>query len=256
MQQDFGFSNVQKGMVMSAFFIGNAAIQVPAGILNIKLGSKPILTFAVAAIASFATLAGFAKAVMFIIVIRFLAGAIAHSGYAPSAAKEVATKLPLDQRTLSQGILISASGISEIIVLLVVSPVLADYGWQRAFWMIAGASVIVGIILRLVLPSDKQAKNLTTDSTEEKNVAEDVPAAKLREVISGPFVWLLGILNFTINAMMYGMINWMTPYLIQSAGLSTIVQGHIAAVGGAAFLVGTIDGSYIVGKFFFGKEKR
>lgn len=116
MQQDFGFSNVQKGMVMSAFFIGYAAMQVPAGILNTKLGSKPILTFAMAAIAVFATLAGFAKAVMFIIVIRFLAGAIAHSGYAPSAAKEVATKLPLDQRTLAQGILISASGIAGIIV--------------------------------------------------------------------------------------------------------------------------------------------
>lgn len=138
---------------MSAFFIGNATMQVPAGILNTKLGSKPLLTFAM-------------------------------------------------------------SGISEIIVLLVVSPVLADYGWQRAFWMIAGASVIVGIILRLVLPSDKHAKNLTTDITEEKPVAEDVPAAKLLEVISEPFVWLLGILNFTINAMMYGMINWMPSYLI------------------------------------------
>lgn len=33
MQQDFGFSNVQKGMVMSAFFIGYASMQVPAGLL-------------------------------------------------------------------------------------------------------------------------------------------------------------------------------------------------------------------------------
>lgn len=255
MQQDFGFSNVQKGMVMSAFFIGYAAMQVPAGILNTKLGSKPILTFAMAAIAVFATLAGFAKAVMFIIVIRFLAGAIAHSGYAPSAAKEVATKLPLDQRTLAQGILISASGIAGIIVPLVVSPVLADYGWQRAFWMIAGASIIVGIILRFVLPSDKKTKNLTAENADDAVAAEEVPAAKLREVISEPFVWLLGVLNFTINAMMYGMLNWMPSYLIQSVGLSTIVQGHITAIGGAAFLVGAIGGSYIVGKFFFGKEK-
>lgn len=55
--------------------------------------------------------------------------------------------------------------------------------------------------------------------------------------------------------MMYGMLNWMPSYLIQSVGLSTIVQGHITATGGAAFLVGAIGGSYIVGKFFFGKEK-
>ncbi|MBC6499791.1 hypothetical protein H7R52_18625 [Weissella confusa] len=66
------------------------------------------------------------------------------------------TAMPLDQRTLAQGILISASGISGIIVPLVVSPVLQDYGWQRAFWMIAIASVVVGIVLRFVLPSEKK----------------------------------------------------------------------------------------------------
>ena len=55
--------------------------------------------------------------------------------------------------------------------------------------------------------------------------------------------------------MMYGMINRMPSYLIQSVKLSTIVQGQITAIGGLAFLVGSIGGSYIVGKFFFGKEK-
>ena len=250
MQQDFGFSNVQKGMVMSAFFIGYASMQVPAGLLNTKLGSKRLLVFSMAAIAIFAAMAGFAKAVLFIIIIRFLAGAIAHSGYAPSAAKEVATKLPLDQRTLAQGILISASGISGIIVPLVVSPVLQDYGWQRAFWMIAIASVVVGIILRFVLPSEKKFAEET-----DAAVTEQAPAAKMSDVIRERFVWLLFLSNFTINAMMYGMTNWMPSYLIQSVKLSTIVQGHITAIGGLAFLVGSIGGSYIVGKFFFGKEK-
>lgn len=168
MQQDFGFSNVQKGMVMSAFFIGYASMQVPAGLLNTNLGSKRLLVFSMAA--------------------------IAHSGYAPSAAKEVATKLPLDQRTLAQGILISASGISGIIVPLVVSPVLQDYGWQRAFWMIAIASVVVGIVLRFVLPSEKKF-------AEESDVAvtEQAPADKMSDVIRERFVWLLFLSNFTIK---------------------------------------------------------
>ena len=225
-------------------------MQVPAGLLNTKLGSKRLLVFSMAAIAIFAAMAGFAKAVLFIIIIRFLAGAIAHSGYAPSAAKEVATKLPLDQRTLAQGILISASGISGIIVPLVVSPVLQDYGWQRAFWMIAIASVVVGIVLRFVLPSEKKFAEET-----DAAVTEQAPAAKMSDVIRERFVWLLFLSNFTINAMMYGMTNWMPSYLIQSVKLSTIVQGHITAIGGLAFLVGSIGGSYIVGKFFFGKEK-
>ncbi len=44
MSKDLGITPSQKGMIMSAFFLGYAIMQVPMGFLNTKIGSKKIIS--------------------------------------------------------------------------------------------------------------------------------------------------------------------------------------------------------------------
>lgn len=41
--QDLGFDPSQKGLILSAFFLGYTIFQIPMGYLNNKIGARPVL---------------------------------------------------------------------------------------------------------------------------------------------------------------------------------------------------------------------
>jgi sugar phosphate permease len=248
MQQEMGFTDAQKGQVLFAFFIGYAAMQIPVGYLNTKCGSRNLAIFSILAVAFFAVVSGFGSSISFFILVRFLTGAIAHSGYAPSAAKEV-TKLPMDKRTFAQGLLISTSGVAAVIIPLIISPIISQYGWKYGFFTTAVMALIAAAILIFVLPSDKEKQTST-------RVAGPKEKIDLMTILSDRLVLTIAGTSFMLNALSYGVSSWIPSFLVMDRGLNLVEQGRIASLCGGAALLAAIGGSFIVGKFFYGKEKQ
>ena len=84
--KEVGLEASQKGMIMSAFFLGYALMQFPMGFVSNKIGSKKVLCLSILLISAFSFMFGFASSFIFFIFIRFFAGLLAHSGY-PASAK-------------------------------------------------------------------------------------------------------------------------------------------------------------------------
>jgi sugar phosphate permease len=250
MQQEMGFTDAQKGQVLFAFFIGYAAMQIPVGYLNNKFGSRNLAIFSMLAVAFFAVVSGFGSSISFFILVRFLTGAIAHSGYAPSAAKEV-TKLPMDKRTFAQGLLISTSGVAAVIIPLIISPIISQYGWKYGFFTTAVMALIAAAILIFVLPSDKNNTNQT--NAQSATVTEKI---SLTSILTDRLVLTIAGTSFMLNALSYGVSSWIPSFLVMDRGLNLVEQGRIASLCGGAALLAAIGGSFIVGKFFYGKEKQ
>ncbi|QBO36492.1 MFS transporter [Periweissella cryptocerci] len=247
MSAEMGISPSAKGFIMSAFFLGYALMQIPMGFVNNKLGSKKILVFSIFMIGVFACLFGFGTSIIYFILIRFLAGAIAHSGYAASASKEVATKLPIGQRTFAQGILLSTSGIASAIGPMIVSPAVQSMGWVATYRLLAVIAVVIGLLLLIAIPNEKKAI-----------VSEDVevaPKVSLKTVWKNKQVWIFFFCAFFVNAIVYGITSWVPTFLTGPKGYTLIEAGNLASIAGACALVGAIVGSYVVGRWFQGNEK-
>ncbi|MCT0956052.1 MFS transporter [Weissella cibaria] len=242
MQHDFHFSNVQKGGVMSAFFIGYGVMQLPIALINNRLGSKRLLVWAMIGIALFAYLTNFATSIIVVALLRLLAGAFAHAGYAPSASKTVALTITSNYRGRAIGALLSTSGIAGILIPLIVIPIMTQNSWHTVYTVLMTAALIVGILLFTFLPRTKPT------------IAQ--PQAVFKESLHDKSMWQLAFLNFSINLILYGLSTWMPSYLADTHNFNAHTQTVILASGATLFLVGIYTGSFLVDRFFVGHEAR
>ncbi|SJZ72147.1 Sugar phosphate permease [Pilibacter termitis] len=245
MAEKYGISASEKGFIMSAFFFGYALMQVPMGFLNLKLGSKRIVCFSLFGIAIFASLLSFGTSVLYFILIRFLAGAIAHSGYAASAAREVQKQIDEKRQTFAQGILLSSSGIASVLGPKIVTPAVVNLGWSVTYLLLAVLAIVIGVILFFVIPRQ----------TKEEVKEEKITKESLFQVAKNPVAWVLFFGAFFLNSLMYGAVNWIPSFLTGAKGMSLTQAGSITSIVGFFFLLGAILGSFIVGKKFAGNEK-
>jgi MFS transporter, ACS family, glucarate transporter len=112
--QELKMSPAQTGYVFSAFFLGYSLFQIPAGLLNDKIGSKKVLLLSMAMIGSLALVLGFTWSLLSLIVVRFISG-MGHAGYPSSCSKTVATTFPVEKTTFAQAFLLAASGAGMVI---------------------------------------------------------------------------------------------------------------------------------------------
>lgn len=242
--QEYGLSAESKGLIMSAFFLGYMFLQIPAGILNNKIGSRIILIGSIACIGLFMILFGFGSSLLYFVVIRFLSGAIAHSGYPSSASKELLLNYPIEKRTFAQGILLATSGVAAFIGPMLVSPLIKNIGWRTTYQLMAVVAIAVAVFIAMKIPK----KEPVTAVVNKKSIS-------MKEIWSDYRVWVITLAALTINSLLYGFTSWLPTYLTDEKGLDLVQAGYINSITGLFALIGAIGGSYVIGKYFAGKEK-
>ncbi|MGM0218082.1 MFS transporter [Enterococcus sp. AZ126] len=246
---EFGLDPSAKGMIMSAFFLGYAIMQIPMGLVINKVGSRIVLIGSVLGIGIFSFLFGFGTSLIMFVSLRFLTGFLAHSGFASSASKEVTMNIPQEKRTFAQGILISSSGVASFIGPLALSPIITNAGWKNAYLILTILAVVIAIFLIIAIPrSEKKEEKIEAIITKTDKISIFVIWSDVR-------VWILFSSSFFINYLLYGLSSWTPSFLIAEHGLDLNSAAIINSVGGLFMLIGSIGGSYIVGRYFQNKEK-
>lgn len=247
--EEFGLDPAAKGMIMSAFFLGYAIMQIPMGLVINRVGSRLVLIGSVLGMGLFAFLFGFGTSLIMFMSIRFLTGLLAHSGYASSASKEVTVNFEPEKRTFAQGSLLSSSGVAGFIGPLVLSPIITKTGWKTAYLVLTAVAVLIAIFLILTIPkNEKKLEIKEATDTKMENIS-------IWAVWSDIRVWILFLSSFFINSLLYGFSNWLPSFLTGERGLALNSAALISSIGGFFLLVGSIGGSYVVGRFFQRKEK-
>lgn len=143
--KEYGISNQQLGWIFSAFLIGYAAFQVPAGWLATRFGPRRVLTLGVlswcAATALTALLpVGITQAILLLICIRLVLGA-GESVIYPAANQFVARWVPLKERGITNGLILAGVGAGSGLTPPLLTWLIVSYNWRVAFWF----SAVVGI---------------------------------------------------------------------------------------------------------------
>jgi ACS family glucarate transporter-like MFS transporter len=147
---EYGLGNQRLGWIFSAFLIGYAGFQLPAGWLAARFGPRKVLTLGVlwwgVATALTALLpTGYAHAVLLLIAIRFALGAGEAVIY-PAANQFVARWVPLEERGLINGLIFAGVGAGSGLTPPLLAWIIKNQGWRAAFWFSAIVGLIAGAI--------------------------------------------------------------------------------------------------------------
>lgn len=147
---EYGLGNQRLGWIFSAFLIGYAGFQVPAGWLSARFGPRRVLTFGVmswgvATVLTALLPSTISYAVLFLILIRFVLGA-GESVIYPAANQFVARWVPLKERGFINGLIFAGVGAGSGLTPPLLTWLITQHGWRAAFWFSAIVGFVVGAI--------------------------------------------------------------------------------------------------------------
>ncbi len=139
-QNEFGLSPEQWGLVTGAFAIAYALFEIPSGYWADKFGARAMLVRIVLWWSLFTSLTGFATKLWSLVVIRFFFGA-GEAGAYPTAATVVFRWFPAVERGRTFGIVLLSGQLGGAIAPLLIVPIQARFGWRTSFFLFG----IVGV---------------------------------------------------------------------------------------------------------------
>ena len=146
-RSQFKIDNTELGWLISAFLIGYATFQIPAGLLARRLGARQALATAMLLWAFFSALtalvpSGVRGALLILVVIRFSLGG-AEAMLFPASSQFVERWFPEQERGRANGIIFAGVGTGSGLTPPLVTEIILHFSWRAAFWFSAMVEVAV-----------------------------------------------------------------------------------------------------------------
>jgi ACS family glucarate transporter-like MFS transporter len=266
--REFHLSQQQLGFVFSAFILGYAAGQTPAGWLADRYGARLILLLGAIWWAVFTTLItalspGMGGLLWAAIIIRFLLGAGEAVVY-PASNTVVARWIPSVERGKANGLIFSGVGLGSGITPPLISYLMANYGWRTSFWFSAVLGLVAGAVWYWIARSDPR-RHPWVSPNELATIEAGIPDPKL-EKTNPSLSWLRifthrDILLVTFSYFSYGytayiFFSWFFIYLNQVRGLNLKQSAAYTMVPFLCMTGGSLLGGWISDRLTssFGKK--
>jgi ACS family glucarate transporter-like MFS transporter len=255
--QQFSLTDTQFGWVLSAFALGYALFQIPAGLFVDRFGPRLTLTLVVAAWSVFTGLTGLAWSLASLLIFRFLFG-LSEAGAFPTCARAFYTWLPVGERGLAQGINLSGSRLGAAFALPLVAWLLLTIGWRLAFMALGLAGILWAVGWYVWFRNTPEEHSSVSDSERAYIAANRGPVRETSEplplgrLLSIPNIWLLMGQYFASNFTFFFCLTWLFPYLERTYHLDPVATGLYSA----APLVGGALGNWCGGALVDGLYRR
>jgi MFS family permease len=141
LQADLGLSDTELGLVLSAFALPYALLQVFGGWVGDRFGARRTLSWLAVVWAIATVTTGLAVGLVSLFAARLLLGLGESAGF-PSATQAMARWLPVQLRAFGQGVVHAASRLANAVAPLVVGALIAVANWRVAFWVLGGLSLV------------------------------------------------------------------------------------------------------------------
>lgn len=239
---DLQLTDKQIGWAFSAFSLGYALLQTPAGAMADRFGPRRLLTGVVILWSIFTGLTGMVKNLFSLIVVRALFGA-GEAGAFPGMARAVYAWLPVGERGIAQGINFSGSRLGAAFALPVVAMMIDSLGWRTSFGVLMAVSLVWPLAWFWWFRDDPTDFEGMTDDEREHILAnrqqprsDDNGAGGAPEPLSAGRLfgsrnlWFTMIQYFCSNFTFYFALTWWFPHLKETYQLGTAEAGWLASV--------------------------
>jgi ACS family D-galactonate transporter-like MFS transporter len=218
-----------KGILLSAFFVSYAAMQIPIGLMADRMNLLWVYAGAFALWSVAQGLTGLAGSLTVLILLRILLG-FGESIYLPGGNKIVSLLFGRTERGLPSGFFDSGTRFGLVLGGLAIPWLLLRYGWRDAF-VLVGVLGLLWLIPWFIAFPGRLAKRA------EKQIAPPGPQQRRRFRLVHFDRNLLGVCLgfFCFDYFWYLMLTWLPDYLYEVRHLNLINMGIFSALPYAIF---------------------
>lgn len=209
------------GIALSAFFWPYALLNVPAGSLADRFGSKAVLGWSVAVWSVFSAVTGFARSFYSLLFARIGVGAGEAAAF-PVIAKVVAGNFPSEERGTAVGVIWAGVRLGMAATPVLMAFLVQGWGWQNAFF-VTGFGSLLWCMLWYFGFKDR------AETQRKKDSAEKVVIPWKKLMTNRAIVGLI-VTKFFQDYLLYMFLTWVPAYLVMERGFSIIKMGVFASL--------------------------
>jgi ACS family sodium-dependent inorganic phosphate cotransporter len=229
MQEQFGWSDSLKGLVLSSFFLGYMIMQIPGGWLANRVGGVIVLAVAVIwwSLFTMLTPAAALVSVPLLIATRIALG-LGEAVMYPAAYCLFGRWVPEQERSRAVALLLSGIPLGTLTALLASGWLVSRFGWASVFYGFG----VLGFFWAAAwfhTARDDPHRHAAVSAAERvllpqppRSAAVAVPWALL---LSKPAVWALIVNHFCSNWVLYILLAWLPSYFRDTQGVSITGAG-------------------------------
>ncbi len=219
-RDEFALSNVQLGLLLSAFFWSYSPGQLPAGVLAERFDARRVLAAGLALWGAATVLSGMASGFLVLLVLRVVLG-VGESVMYPASFKILALEASDTQRGRANGFLASGLSLGSAFGTLVGALLMAHIGWRVVFVAAGGAS------LQWLWPW------LRTPAAPRLPVSASAqPGPPTLVLLRSRELWGSCVGHFCGAYVLYLVLSWLPLYLVKARGFS---MAQMAPLGAAVY---------------------
>jgi MFS transporter, ACS family, glucarate transporter len=237
--RDFAIDKIHLGWVFSAFLVGYATLQIPAGLLARRLGPRRVLLFGGVWWAVFTALTALVPpriegAVLLLILVRFGLGAGEATMY-PATSQFVERWFPVEERGKANGIIFAGVGLGSGVTQPLVTAIILLYGWRASFWFSAFAGTLVCVVWYLAARDTPEehpwvsksevglilkSRSVLNDPAEDDGAKYGKRAVPWRKIFRSKGIIALSLSYFSFAYVAWMYFAWMYIYMATVRGLN------------------------------------
>jgi MFS family permease len=213
----FGLSNTDRGLANSAFFWSYAALQIPAGWLVDRYGSKRPIAIGFAVWSILTAVTSLTTGFSMLFAIRALLG-VAEAVIHPASMRWIRFNFPEKHRGLAIGLFMSGSKFGPAIGAVAAAWLIESHGWRAMFFILGAGALLWLIPWMLVVKKDRDTGSIDQSAVAAAQAAtEHVP---MRRLFASPVLWGTIIGTFCYMYFVYFCMTWMPAYFNEARHLS------------------------------------
>jgi MFS transporter, ACS family, glucarate transporter len=258
MGSEFGIDNVRMGWIFSAFLIGYAAFQIPAGLIARRLGPRRSLALLGAWWGLFIALTACipdhaVNALVLLVVIRFTLG-VGEAVMYPAATQFVERWFPVRERGRANGIIFAGVGLGSSLTAPVVTAIIQHHGWRTSFVLNAAAGAIAGLIwLFAARDTPEQHNSVSAGERDlilrERRASTSGGSARRRvpwrQIARSRPIYAMLASYFAYGYIVWIFFGWMYTYMAQARGVNLKASAIYTMLPFLAMTAGCLSGGAI-----------
>jgi ACS family glucarate transporter-like MFS transporter len=244
MMRDLGLAQIEMGALFSAFVLGYALFQVPAGLVADRWGARKVLgwsafcwvvvTGCMAALGLGILGSASISALTILLVLRFVLG-VGEAPTFPAAAQGVSQWVPSSGLGFANGFVLAAIGAGSATAPVLLSRVMVLWGWRVALLTSAVPAMAVALVWKSVPEPRGSSVSLVPTLSPRKD---------------GRRLWSLSFVLLTISYTLEGYVSyifvfWFYLYLVQVRHFNLLQAGNLSSLPWLLSMVSIPSGGFI-----------
>jgi ACS family sodium-dependent inorganic phosphate cotransporter len=224
MQDDLGWTETQKGVVLSAFFVGYLLLMAATGALANRYGGWLVLGVAVVWWSAWTALTPPAAFMSLgaLIVARIALG-LGEAAVFPASMNMISRWVPPERRSRATALIISAISLGTVFALPATGWLVREFGWPLPFYLFGAVGLAWYAAWHVLARGEPPVAAATAAAPAERRV---IPWGRLLRL---PALWAIIVSHFASNWGLYVLLAWLPSYFKTTFGVSLASAGLLSA---------------------------